>query len=115
MRYQIPPDVLHYEVRLLFGLTAQDIMIAGMAVIFGIQKFGLVIGLALGAIALLGLKRYERLGRRSLLAYAGLYLWHRLRPGQALMPRVLPGGGETQMTVHDWEGREIFRLGGGGE
>jgi len=114
MRYQIPPDVLHYEVRLIFGLTAQDIMVAGIAIIFGIQKFGPVIGMALGVIALLGLKRYERLGRRSLLVYFGLYLLNRLHPGEALMPRVLAGGGETQMTVHDWEGREIYRVGGEG-
>ncbi|MEP0805706.1 MAG: hypothetical protein HRF47_09465 [Chloroflexota bacterium] len=114
MRYQIPPDVLHYEVRLLFGLTAQDIMIAGVAVIFGIQRFGIVVGLTLGVLALLGLKRYERLGHRSLLMYAALYLWHRLRPSQALMPRVLPGGGVAQMTVHDWDGQEMYRVENGG-
>lgn len=65
MNYRIPPDVLHYEVRLLFGLTAQDIMITGMAILFGIQTLGLIAGLLIGLLALLAVKRYERFGNRS--------------------------------------------------
>jgi len=113
MRYQIPPDVLHYEVRLLFGLTAQDILISGIAIIFGIQRFGIVSGLALGGLALLALKRYERFGNRAPLAYFGLFLWHSWRPQRVFMPRVLPGGGEVPLTVQDWEGRVMYRTGEG--
>ena len=50
MNYRIPPDILHYELRLMFGLTAQDIMISGMCVIFGLQALGIAAGLA-GGIA----------------------------------------------------------------
>lgn len=110
MRYQLPPDVLHYEVRLLFGLTAQDIMIGGLIVILGINKLGVVWGLALGGLALLGLKRYERLGSRSPLVYLALWGWNRYRPQRVTMPRVLPGGSGVSLTVTDWEGREMYRL-----
>lgn len=112
MRYQIPPDVLHYEVRLIFGLSAKDIMVAGLAVVIGIQRLGVVGGLALGLVTLLAMKRYERLGNRSLLVYLALYLWHLWRPGRALLPRVLPGSGEAPLRVHDWDGREMYEVGG---
>ncbi len=110
MRYQIPPDVLHYEVRLLFGLSAQDIMIGGLVVILGIQKLGIAAGLLLGALALLGLKRYERLGNRSPLVYLALWGWNHWRPQRVSVPRVLPGGSGIRLEVTDWEGRAMYRL-----
>jgi len=110
MRYQLPPDVLHYEIKLLFGLTAQDIMISGLVIVFGLQRFGIVAGLALGLIALLALKKYERLGNRSPLVYLALCAWNRYRPERVTMPRVLPGGGGVSLSVTDWEGEEMYRV-----
>lgn len=114
MNYRIPPDVIHYEVKLLFGLTAQDIMISGMAMLFGIQIFGVLPGLLLGGLALLAVKRYERFGNRSPLVYLALWLWHRYRPQQVFMPRVLPSGDDLHLTVQDWEGNDLIHLDGGG-
>lgn len=113
MNYRIPPDVLHYEVRLLFGLTAYDIMVSGMALLFGIQQWGPVAGACLGALALLAVKKYESLGSRSPLVYLGLWLWHRWRPQTVMMPRVLPSGGDDlRVTVYDWEGNPLIQLEG---
>jgi hypothetical protein len=110
MRYQIPPDVLHYEVRMIFGLSAQDIMLSGLAIILGIQKFGIAWGLLLGVLSLLALKRYERMGNRSPLVYLTLWAWNRYRPQRFAMPRVLPGGGGVHLEVTDWEGQPMYRL-----
>lgn len=113
MNYRIPPDVLHYEVRLLFGLTAYDIMVSGMVLLFGIQTWGPVVGVILGVLALLAIKKYEGLGNRSPLVYLGLWLWHRWRPQSVMMPRVLPSGGEDlSVTVYDWEGNTLIQLEG---
>jgi len=112
MNYRIPPDILHYELRLMFGLTAQDIMISGMCVIFGLQALGIAAGLAGGVLSLAALKRFERFGNRSPLVYFGLWVWHKYRPQQVFMPRVMPSGEDLRLTVQDWEGREMYRLGG---
>lgn len=114
MQYQIPPDVLHYEPRLLLGLTAQEIMMIGMGTMFGIQQLGLAGGLAAGLLVFAAGVRFQRFGNRSLLVYFALSLWHHYRPQAVVMPRVLPEGGEIQMTLYDWDGQEQIRLGGSG-
>jgi hypothetical protein len=112
MQYQLPPDVLHYEVRLIFGLTAQDIMAAGMAAVFGIQRFGPVWGILMGLLALASLKRFDHLGRRSIVLYLLLWAVASLRPTPIVMPRVLPGGTDVTIRVEDWEGNPVLSLGG---
>ncbi len=111
MQYQIPPDVLHYEPRLFLGLTAQDMMVIGMAAIFGIQKFGILGGVLSALLAFGAAVRFSRFGNRSVLVYLGLSLFHRYRPQAIVMPRVLPDGGEVRMTLYDLDGQEQIRFG----
>ncbi|MCX7756107.1 MAG: hypothetical protein N2117_12830 [Anaerolineales bacterium] len=112
MQYQIPPDVLHYEPRLLLGLTAQEIMMIGMGTLVGIQQVGLIGGLLAGLAVFLAAVRFPRFGNLSLLIYFFRSLWHRYRPQTIIMPRVLPEGGEIELTLYDWDGQEQMRLGG---
>ena len=110
--YRMPSDVLHYEIRMFLGLTAQDMMIIGVAIIGGIQGLGLWAGAFLGTGAFLALKRYESLGNRSFVVYGALWLWHRFRPQQVLMPRVLPQGSEDGYSVilEDWQGNTVMEM-----
>jgi len=111
MQYQIPPDVLHYEPRLLFGLTAQDIMVIGMGTLLGIQKFGIIGGLILGVCVFLGAVRFRRFGNLSIFLYLVRSAWYRYRPQDVVLPRVLPDGGSVSLTIYDWDGNERIRIG----
>ncbi len=112
MQYRMPSDVLHYEVRMLLGLTAQDIMLIGVAIMFGVQKFGPIVGGIIGVLVFALVKRYDKLGSRSLGLYAVAWAWHRIRPQEVLMPRVLPRGQGAAFSVslENWRGETLVEL-----
>jgi hypothetical protein len=116
MRYQIPPDIVHYEIRPLFGFTANDLVLTGVALLMGINLGGLIGGAVLGVAAALMVWRIEALGDRGVLMYLLQWGLHLLlsRGEQLRLPRILPAGNEeVWVAVRDAQGRELYRLGGG--
>lgn len=112
MHYRLPPDILHYEVRYMFGLSVQDMMMAALPGMAVLAKFGLVWGALVSLTALGVLKRFEVFGDRSVLAYLALWAWHRYRPKEVYMPRVLPAGGDApQMSVVTWDDQPLYKVG----
>jgi len=103
---------LHYEVKYMFGLSVQDMMMSALPGMLFMAKYGLIAG-ALAALATLGaLKRFEVFGDRSVLIYLALWAWHRYRPKDVYMPRVLPIDGELpQMEITTWDGDPLYSVG----
>lgn len=107
--YQIPPDVLHYEPRFFFGLTATDLIVAAMPMIFLIALVGVFPGLLAGAVSLSLLKRFDNLGNRSFPVYF-FQKWQYNRAQRSVaLPLVLPP--ETQaLTFETWGGEKLFKI-----
>ncbi len=109
LRYEIPPDVLHYEPRFLFGLSATDLLVAAIPAIL-LMAIGLIIpGLLMGIVALSLLKRFDRFGNRSLpVYYIQRWQYNRARR-KVVIPLVLPP--DTQaMRFETWDGEELFGI-----
>jgi hypothetical protein len=109
LHYQIPPDVLHYEPRYFFGLTATDLLVAAMPAILLIATAGVVAGVLAGVTSLSMLKRFDRFGNRSLPVYV-VQRWRYNRMGREVaLPLVLPPETEA-ITFESWEGDERYGI-----
>ena len=109
LTYRIPPDILHYEPRLVFGLSATEIMIGAMLGMTGMLLLGPLLGLLVGLLSLLFLRRFDGLGGRSVVVWGALMLWYRHRPGHTTIPRTLPPTAE-RLVVQDWDGRTLYTV-----
>ncbi len=109
LHYQIPPDVLNYEPRYIFGLTATDLLVAAMPSILLMSTVGIIPGLLAGVAALTLLKRFERFGNRSLPVYfVQRWLYNRSQH-KVVLPLILPP--ETQsISFESWEGEELYEI-----
>lgn len=111
MEYRIPPDIVHFEPRLMLGLTAQELMLGGIAIVAGLQLLGVIGGILAVVGALVALPRYERFGQRSLVVYLALWAWHRVQVQNVVMARVLPPGQEVWLRLEDWQGKVAMEVG----
>ena len=111
LSYRLPPDVLHYEPSYIFGLSLQDILVSVMPSILVINSAGIVWGGVVGLLMLLAMKRWDGLGDRSAVVYAGSLLWYRYRPSEVVTPRVLPLN-PSRVEVHSWAGERLYVLEG---
>ena len=112
LSYRLPPDVLHYEPKYIFGLSLQDMLIAVVPALLAINAAGVVAGAIVGAVGILAMKRWDGFGNRSVVIYFALLLWYRFRPGEVIAPRVLPLQ-PSRVEVSSWEGDTLFVLEGG--
>lgn len=108
LRYTIPPDVLHYEARYFLGFGITELLIGTFAGLFGMMAAGTP-GLLIGAVVLLGVRRFEGLGHRSLLEYAVARLLYEMRRPEVVLPRVLPYG-SGRIEVRSWDGEVLYTL-----
>ena len=111
LSYRLPPDVLHYEPKYLFGLSLTDLMAAVIPALFVINTAGIVWGALVGGLVLVGMKRWENIGNRSIVIYLASLLWYRYKPGEVIAPRVLPLH-PSRVEVHSWEGNRLYTLEG---
>ena len=109
LSYRLPPDVLHYEPKYFFGLNLQDLLFAVMPAMLAMQLAGFFVAVIVGVIMLLGLRRWDAFGGRSVLVYLALLAWYRYKPGEVVAPRVLPLH-PSRIEVHSWEGEKLFVL-----
>lgn len=111
LTYHLPPDILHYEPKYYFGLSLQEMMAAVLPSMGVMFIFGPVLGAITAIGMILGLRRWENFGNRSVLVYLGLFVWYRYRPGEISIPRVLPLH-PSRVEVANWEGQTLFVLEG---
>ncbi len=104
--YEIPPDVLRYEPRYWFGLSANDLLFAAFPAMLVSYLLHPVAGILLGVLTALSLRRLDSLGGRSLPSY----LWQRMRylrrPRPVEMPLVLPPE-QMAVRIEDWQGQVV--------
>jgi hypothetical protein len=111
LSYRLPPDVLHYEPKYIFGLSLQDMLVAVVPALLAINAAGVLWGALTGILMLAAMKRWDNFGNRSVLVYLALLLWYRFRPGEVSAPRVLPLH-PSRVEVSSWEGDTLFVLEG---
>jgi hypothetical protein len=109
MNYRIPTDVLHYEPRFFFGLSANDLLLTTIPTVIGMEFGGPVGGVIVAVLFLAGMKRFEGFGNRSAIVYLALMLWHKWRPSQVFMPRVLPRQ-EAHLEFQTFDGQTLFEM-----
>ena len=109
LQYPIPPDVLHYEPRFIFGLSATDLLVAAIPAIL-LMAIGLIVpGLLMGAVALSLLKRFDRFGNRSFpVYYIQRWQYNRARR-KVVIPLVLPPDAQS-MSFETWDGEVLFGI-----
>ena len=111
LSYRLPPDVLHYEPKYIFGLSLQDMLVAVVPALLAINAGGIVWGAIVGFIGIAAMKRWDGFGNRSVVVYVALLLWYRYKPGEVIAPRVLPLH-PSRVEVSSWEGDTLFVLEG---
>jgi hypothetical protein len=111
LSYRLPPDVLHYETKYMFGLNLQDLLVAVMPSLMVLNTVGPAWGAITAAIMLAGLKRWDNFGDRSVIVYLALLIWYRYRPGEVQAPRVLPLH-PSRVEVHSWDGNRLYVIEG---
>jgi hypothetical protein len=111
LSYRLPPDVLHYEPKYIFGLSLQDMLVAVVPALLAINAAGIVWGAIVGLVGIAAMKRWDAFGNRSVVVYVALLLWYRFRPGEVSAPRVLPLH-PSRVEVSSWEGDTLFVLEG---
>ncbi|MGC1378247.1 MAG: hypothetical protein WA821_18595 [Anaerolineales bacterium] len=109
LHYRLPPDMLHYEPKYLFGLGLQDLMIAVMPSILMLQVAGAIGAVVTAVLMLAGMVRFERFGNRSVVTYSALWLWHKYRPSTVILPRIMPRQ-ETRLEVTTWDDQPLYTL-----
>ena len=109
LRYTIPPDVLHYEARYFLGFGITELLIGTFAGLFGMMMVGTPGLITFGAVTLLGVRRFEGLGNRSVLEYGIARLLYEMRRPEVVLPRVLPYN-SGRIEVHSWEGEILYAL-----
>ena len=110
LRYTLPHDVFHYEPRYFAGLTVTDMFMAAIPAMVVLSILhSILAAVIMAALSLALLKRFDGLGRRSIVAYMFSAEVERRRQRQFVMPQVLPGEGGT-LTVTTWDGQELYRL-----
>ncbi len=109
LQYPIPPDVLHFEPRYWFGLSAQDLVVAAFPALLAMNTLGLAPGVLVGVLAVLLLRRLDSLGGRSVPVFLVQRLWYLRRPHEVEMPIVLPPE-RAAMVIEDWSGQGVARI-----
>ena len=105
--YEWPPHVGQYEAK-LFGFTIMEAIAAVMSflVIMATTR-NLILGIIMGVIALLCVRRMERLGGVSI----PLYIFHRLQAAYSKeimeLPLITTHAHEGVVEIEDWEGSTV--------
>jgi hypothetical protein len=113
LQYDWPTNVLRYESRHLFGLSVNDLLTAALPAA-GLMILSPLLGLAVGAVGLLLMIRFEGLGDRRLLAYLVARLKHHFNRRPVVLSLIRPVL-DAEVIFTDLDGVEIARFGGEGE
>lgn len=107
LTYTLPPDIIHYEVKYFLGFSLNELLIAATAAISVMMLLSAIVGLVVGAIMLVLLRRYEGLGNRTLVVYVLAIVWRRLRTVRVEAPRTFPLR-QGWIEFRSWEGEPLY-------
>jgi hypothetical protein len=103
--YKMPPDVLHFETRYIFGLSIYEMMYIAMPMVGVMMFLGLLAGFLVAVFGLVATMRMERLQGRSLPIYFFYKIMHaQKKDKQVTMPLMLPAR-QDALIVFSWRDR----------
>lgn len=114
LQYDWPKNILTYESRSFMGMSLQELMMVALpAVIVIAFAQNLILGLMVGVVSFLLVRKFEGLGDRNLIAYLLARLQHMAKQEhQVNLPLILPGGQQEEFVITDLDGEEVMRIGG---
>ena len=114
LQYDWPKNILNYESRTFLGMSLQELIIVTLPAVMVIAFMGnIILGLIIGVISFLLVRKFEGLGDRNLIAYLLARVQHMVQQEhQVNLPLILPGGQQEEFVITDLEGEEVMRIGG---
>jgi len=106
LTYAIPPDILRYDKRYIFGIASTELVIAAGLALPVIYLIGPFVGLIAGVVALLILHRIESLGNRSIVVYLIQRAVHNARERRVNIARLMPET-EHRLEIFSWDMQKI--------
>lgn len=114
LQYPWPPNLTSYEAKILLGLSALEIVAAGVGFLVPAALWqslgGAIVGLVVALIVLLSIKPLDALGGVSLPLYLVLRLLASRRKETIELPLIM-GGAMGQVEVETWEGETLMIVG----
>ncbi len=114
LQYPWPPNLTSYEAKVLLGLTAMEVVAAGVGFLLPAVLVRGLAGVLLGALAallvLLTIKPLDALGGLSLPVYIVLRFLAGRRPQAIELPLIL-GGQSGPVEIETWEGETLMVVG----
>lgn len=108
--YDFIINIDSYEPKLKFGLTFVELTAAGIALVFPMLLFqsvlGALLGVLLGGVVLLALKRFIRLGNLSIPVYLGKRIQLAYRAEPIIVAQMVPAV-RAAVTVTDYQGEHV--------
>jgi hypothetical protein len=111
LQYEWPKNLLRFDMQFIFGLSANDLLLAAVAGI-SLASIHLVLGLAVGLALLVLLVRLDSLGDRRLCDYLLARLRHRFAARPVVLPSVQPAS-QDQLDLQeilDQDGNVLVRF-----
>jgi len=109
LTYTLPPDIIHYEVKYFLGFSINELLVAATAGITVMMLLSATVGLIVGAVLLVLLRRYEAFGNRTLPAYMLALLWRRVRILRVEAPRTFPSS-QGRLEILTWDDEPLYSL-----
>jgi hypothetical protein len=114
LQYDWPKNILTYESRSFMGMSFQELLIVTLPAVVVIAFLqNLILGLLVGVVSFLLVRKFEGLGDRNLIAYLLARVQHLAqKEHQVNLPLILPGGQQEDFVITDLDGEEVMRVGG---
>lgn len=109
LTYTLPPDIIHYEVKYFLGFSINELLVAATAGIMVMMLVSAIVGLMVGAVMLVLLRRYEAFGNRTIPAYLLALLWRRVRVVRVEAPRTFPSI-QGRLEILSWDDEPLYSL-----
>ena len=107
LQYPFPPNLTEYEAKLLVGLTAKELMGTGMGFMVPMVLLpslaGIIVGVIVGALVLVSLKKIDAFGGVSLPLYIVLRLAATRRHETIELPLIM-GSSASTVEIETWDG-----------
>lgn len=107
LQYPWPPNLTSYEAKIFLGLTAQEAIATAMGALLPMVLFqhlgGILMGVIVGAVVLLSLKKIDALGGVSLPLYLVLRVMA-VRQAEVMELPLIMGNAQSPVKMESWDG-----------
>ena len=108
LTYEWPPNIGHYEAKVLAGMTMYEAMAGAMGFLIPVAVLNapLVVSAICGVVAFTFVKRFERFGGVALPVYL-FYRFQASRSNEILELPLITSGTHGTVEIEDWEGETV--------